>query len=296
MNKDAVIARCPACATAFRVSEVQIAARDGQVRCGRCANVFDARAHLVVPAESPAIPEPPTTPTEPSFKIEAREHALNEAMTPETESFILAPAPIGDLLKPEDDRPRFENMAAIEAVAPSLELDFGRKVRTAAPTISPWIGWPGLAVLVLLLAAQIVFHLRGDIALLFPDIKPYAEELCIAIGCDLPLPRKPEMMSIESSDLQADTSNPGVMVLSATLRNRAPFAQTPPALELTLTDLQDQPVARRVLSTAQYIARGTAVGTVEGNRFPASTEVPVRVYFEAPSVKATGYRLYLFYP
>jgi hypothetical protein len=118
----------------------------------------------------------------------------------------------------------------------------------------------------------------------------------VVLGCDLPLPRKPEMMSIESSDLQAHSTNPGVMVLSATLRNRAPFAQMPPALELTLTDLQDQPVARRVLNAADYAPRGTTAGNTADPLFPANTEVPVKVYLEASSVKATGYRLYLFYP
>ena len=43
-------------------------------------------------------------------------------------------------------------------------------------------------------------------------------------------------MSIESSDLQADGRREGLIVLNAVLRNRAPFAQEYPALELTLTD------------------------------------------------------------
>ena len=30
--------------------------------------------------------------------------------------------------------------------------------------------------------------------------------------------------------------------------------------------------------------------------FPANSELPVKVYMEASSLKATGYRLYLFFP
>ena len=48
-----MITRCPACQTAFRVTETQLAARDGQVRCGTCARVFDARAHLFVETPAP---------------------------------------------------------------------------------------------------------------------------------------------------------------------------------------------------------------------------------------------------
>src|SRR6185503_2880316 len=41
-----MITRCPACATAFRVTEPQLRARAGQVRCGRCGALFDAHAAL----------------------------------------------------------------------------------------------------------------------------------------------------------------------------------------------------------------------------------------------------------
>lgn len=37
-----MLSRCPACATVFRVDTVQIRAREGRVRCGRCHAVFDA--------------------------------------------------------------------------------------------------------------------------------------------------------------------------------------------------------------------------------------------------------------
>ena len=50
-------------------------------------------------------------------------------------------------------------------------------------------------------------------------------------------------------------------------------------------------MARRVLTVADYVGRAAA-----DNLFPAGSEIPVKVYFEASSVKATGYRLYLFYP
>jgi predicted Zn finger-like uncharacterized protein len=40
------LTRCPACATVFRVSEAQLDSRQGFVRCGQCAKVFDARASL----------------------------------------------------------------------------------------------------------------------------------------------------------------------------------------------------------------------------------------------------------
>ena len=117
-------------------------------------------------------------------------------------------------------------------------------------------------------------------------------ELCANLACDVPLPRRAELISIESSDLQADPANPSVMVLTATLRNRAVFAQSLPSLELTLTDSQDQLLARRVLAVQDYLDRGTSIEA----GFQGNSELPVKVYMEASSLKATGYRLYLFFP
>jgi hypothetical protein len=53
------------------------------------------------------------------------------------------------------------------------------------------------------------------------------------------LPRRPDLLSIESSDLQTDPRRESQIVLNAVIRNRAPFAQELPALELTLTDAGD---------------------------------------------------------
>ena len=39
--------RCPACSTVFRVVPDQLRVSEGWVRCGRCAEVFDATESLV---------------------------------------------------------------------------------------------------------------------------------------------------------------------------------------------------------------------------------------------------------
>jgi len=147
-------------------------------------------------------------------------------------------------------------------------------------------------LLLLTLLAQAAYHFRGAITLLFPETKPYAAALCASLGCELPLPRRIDLMSIEASDLQADTTNPNIMVLSATLKNRAIFNQQYSLLELTLTDAKDKPVVRRVLAPQDYL--GKTANTQSG--FTASTEIAIKVFIEGSQVRATGYRLYLFYP
>ncbi len=163
-------------------------------------------------------------------------------------------------------------------------------------------GWTlAAAILLVALNAQALFYFRGAIALVQPRTKPYIQRLCAQLGCDLPLPRRAELMSIETSELQADPANPGVMVLAATLRNRAGFPQAYPDLELTLTNDQDQPLVRRVLQPSDYLAPADAARAKDQGLPSCAGGVPsceyrVKLPFTADAVKASGYRLYLFYP
>ena len=78
------------------------------------------------------------------------------------------------------------------------------------------------------------------------------------------------------------------------IRNRAPFAQEHPALELTLTDAADMPVVRRVLQPSEYLDAAGRAALAQG--IAAGGESVLRVYFDARGLRATGYRVYLFYP
>ena len=237
-----MITRCPTCATAFRVTEPQLRARAGQVRCGRCGALFDALAALS--------PGPSSRPTPEGAPISA-------------------------------------SMALLLDTERDVTFDFGPQSRPRPSRL--W--WLASLFLLLALALQGGYRYRGEIAVLLPEAKPLVQSICAELGCDVPLPRRAELLSIESSDLQADGTHPSVMVLTATLRNRAGFIQAFPALELSLTSTEGQTVARRVLVPKDYAPQSTR----SEPGFAAGSELQIRVYIEAAALKPTGYRLYLFY-
>jgi len=166
------------------------------------------------------------------------------------------------------------------------EFDFGPRPRPR-PSRLWWLA----SILLLSLALQVAYYYRGEVAVLLPEAKLLVERICEELGCDVPLPRRADLLSIESSDLQADLAHPSVMVLTATLRNRASYIQAFPALELTLTNIQNQTVARRVLTPPDYAPRDTR----PESGFAPGSELQVRVYIEAAALTPTGYRLYLFH-
>lgn len=149
--------------------------------------------------------------------------------------------------------------------------------------------WPFVLVSILLalvLLGQLAIHYRSELVQHLPD----AAKLFELIEIDIPLPRNPDLVAIETSDLQSDNTR-GMFVLNATLRNRALYAQDWPALELTLTDTSDAVVARRVMFAADYLPP-----TTPADIFPANGETAIRLWVEAKNIGAAGYRLYIFYP
>ncbi len=270
--------RCPGCATVFRVTPAQLALREGQVRCGHCKTVFDGVAQAVSLAapthterRGPAFDEaalgPPTV-------------TLRDARALET-----APeAPAGAASAPPGE----------EVSEVPYEERFSPAVRRTAPRARV-IGYTlAIVFLVLAILAQAVFHFRDAIAAHWPPARPALTGLCEATGCAIHPLRDAAMgyLSIEASDLQADPAHRGLLILTATLRNRAAWALSYPYLELTLTDAQDRVVVRRALAPADY-----ASGTADLQRGIVSNgEVTLKVFIDASATAQAGYRLYMFYP
>ncbi len=96
------ITACPQCQTRFRVTEEQLGMRNGNVRCGRCAHVFNALESLI--EESPLLPaDVPDPAQQPGLEEQAQEvfPAAQTLDSPEPEvSQPAAPPETGDTAEP----------------------------------------------------------------------------------------------------------------------------------------------------------------------------------------------------
>lgn len=282
-----LITRCPRCGTAFRIQPAQLAARGGRVRCGKCSAVFDAVAALQDHGSAQASLEP--SPQLGLFDPSRRQARASPDVTVQLDMTAVEPAasrpPGGAPAPPARAVPR----------EPRNSLPVPEFMEDEPPRSRLRFLWSFLALLALLgLVGQVVLYFRTEVALLAPALRPYLVATCSVYGCSVRLPRRPELMSIESSDLQADPGHESQIVLNAVIRNRASFPQEYPDLELTLTDENDQAVVRRVLVPADYVATTRSPGALDG--IGPGAEVVVRLHFDTSRVRATGYRLYLFFP
>ena len=167
------------------------------------------------------------------------------------------------------------------------------KGRTTGGTLGRVLGVAIALLLAVLLAGQALYAYRTQIAAHYPASRPLLERLCRIAHCEVGLPKAADQLVIESSDLQAvDTAKPNLIQLAASVRNKAAIDVAFPAIEVTLTDAQDRPLARRVLLPDQYLTGGKPVGT--GLR--AGEDFSIRLTLDTTELRPVGYRLYLFYP
>jgi hypothetical protein len=146
----------------------------------------------------------------------------------------------------------------------------------------------GAALLVFALAGQAAYHYRAELAVRYPGLKPHLVKLCDALGCKVLPPQRPRSIAIEASDLQAtDPARPGLIQLTATLRNHAGHELGFPALDLVLTNTKEHTLARRVFLPKEYLERGRDIAS----GLPANAEITIRLDLDTGDLGPAGFRL-----
>ncbi len=262
------ITQCPQCVTRFKVSQTQLEAHQGMVRCGRCQAVFNASQHLHDDQPSPQL----SLPIEPL----SSEPTPNRKMVAPTQSF-----PSNKLIQQFSDETTdgYDLQVANEVFGHADES----KLRW------PWVA--GAVLLLILLLAQAGYFFRVELAAHLPGLKPVLTSYCKLLKCSILL-QKADLLSIESYDLEPDPIHANVIDLNNILFNHAPYTQAYPHIQLTLTDAADATLARRIFLPSQYLKPGED----EKQGLAASREISIKLHLDTTDLKPTGYRLFLFYP
>lgn len=144
-----------------------------------------------------------------------------------------------------------------------------------------------LLLSILGLTLQIAVHERDHIAAMDARTKPFLMTLCGAFGCDVAPQRQIAQVVIDSSSFNKARGDSYQLVF--VMKNRAGAPVAMPALELTLTDTQDQPVLRKVLLPSDLTAPTELAARGEW-------DASVSVVVTTGGARVAGYRLLAFYP
>ncbi len=278
-----VITHCPACQTQFFATEEQLNKHGGKVRCGQCLHVFDARAQLITVAEE-------------HTEAASPDSHLNDSSSTADMTATMQPVQSASPDIPADttiSSAQVENIQAVQP-EPSRLNDAVEKTKTNPQYTVKKRGWLwGLGSLLLLLLAglQSLYFLRDEIAIYYPDLKPYLVQACQPLSCTINLPKQIESIIIDDSDMQEDADHTGLVRFSSTLINNGSHVLAYPNLELTLTDIDDKPVLRRIFKPAEYLPTGNKVE----DGIHAGEQIRIQLAITTSDIAVAGYRVFVTY-
>ncbi len=282
-----LLTRCPDCDTTFRVTDETLKKANGQVRCGRCASVFNAYAELQDPGSKSFDAPPPSVPTTPRRAEPAAAAPIElpadetPAAAPETAAESIATRTIAAVVaeaaiaETEERDAESESSTAGQDLDPisALQVDEVLTVTvSAAPADGPqpWPAfgtererkpasrwWSAAAVFALLaLGAQAVHHFRADLAG-HATFGPPIRNAYALVGTEIE-PRW-DVRQYEILDWVA-TAEPnarglGSLKITARIQNRGLLRQPYPAVQLRLKDRWDKAVSSRMFTPAEYLPR-----------------------------------------
>ncbi len=273
--------RCTECETLFRVTREQLNAARGQVRCGRCGNVFDALSSLHEEIAFPAPTFEESLPDAAAAYEESRNEEADDAdLFFEVEEEVGGAAPLRRDEDSEEDEEEDVEQQWREPPAPFLLVDTTPRRRW------PWVLLALVAMLAL--AAQLV-HMNRAALVEGSNFGPYITKTYDALGIPLGIAARYDLdaFALLHHELTTHPRRDDALHLSGVLSNDATFAQPWPVLELRLEDRFGDVVAARRLRPDEYLRNPPSLN----ERMPAHARRAIEVELVDPGHDAVGFSI-----
>lgn len=249
--------RCPGCHAIHSVNAALLAQGNGLYRCGRCSKVSNALQNLF--DDWPEAGEAPAS----GQSAERQPPVLGDAERPRS--------------SPRGEATTREAATDEDAEAREWATEDNRSRRV----------WAAAAVVLAAVTLLNLFFVSGDALLAQPSIRAALE----GIGAVDPPPesvyRDLSRLHLASSEMHSHPTLDETLVLNATIVNRADRAQPFPALQITLFDAQNQPLASRIFAPEEYLPPGTAMDS----GMPPAAYLPVIMELLDPGDHAVGFEM-----
>ena len=307
------ITTCPACETQFLLNTDQLKAQRGKVQCGHCQQLFNAKNRLTEVAENTNIDA--ALSTEISIRDADDSTVENGASNNSSVDHIQAFNDTSDNYTSDtsdfstnritafytdenlraDDRETFNDQTegSNSASAPTIIQDLTTEPQFTKEPFNLkklWISLLGLLLLILALL-QTLYFFRTQIAAQYPQFKSHLLQACRGLNCEIKLAQNLNLLTIDDSDMQESDDYEDVISFSSVLINNANYVQDYPNIELTLTDTQDQPVLRKLVTPKEYLTKNIQVEA----GMDARQELRLNLVIDASELTVAGYRVLLVY-
>ena len=297
---------CPACSRQFRIRASQLATAEGLVQCGFCGKQFNALERLYdkpLPAEALS-PQavPGESNEEPDFYIPELPGAEDSPDEPQAAEEVEKDEIQIELPEPEpaskqDTEPGFTFEIADEAViAPpranpgeGINMETGKSESAAdypfpeelsneeeAPSsrMSKLFWSSGVLFLLLCAIAQAAWFQRDLLLSRYPELLPYARQLCEQLDCTLIRNRNISAIKLLNRDVRVHPRYEDALLVNATITNLSTYTQRFPTIMLSLFDNNGDVIAYRQIPPADYL--DSSIDEETGMAFDS----PIHVVFE----------------
>ena len=251
--------QCPHCETIFVLTQAQLEARAGRVRCGQCQQVFRGDQYMfdTLPVRLAGGEARDDGEHAPTRRASARQR------------FVAAPA--DDFM--EDSRiPTVADLAWMQAQA-----------QGGPPRRLAW----GLASLLLVAVALAQYAYFERAALLQrPTVHAYLTRACEVIGCTVPLASDMAQLELIDVEVAPHAEYAQALILTGVLVNHAAFPQALPRLQVSFSDAQGVTLARRLFTADAYAAQPL-------RKLAPHARIPIKLELTKPAADAVGYEIEL---
>ncbi len=144
----------------------------------------------------------------------------------------------------------------------------------AAVRIHPLLKLLVIILLLLLSVLQIAYFRAYQLVQLVPQSRPLLEQFCEQVSCHYSGPRDLSKIQLLSRDVRLHPREKNALLISASVINKAAFAQPYPNIHIRLSDISGNVVAERVFTPKTYM------GKLSNPFLLMKPGVPVHINFE----------------
>lgn len=209
---------CPACLRQYRIRAGQLAAATGLVRCGYCGQQFSALERL-------------------------------------TDTPRSLPEPLGATQRPPPEQPYASIAEELPEIEPQFDIpEILREEETLTVNRRASTAWSLLALLFFIgMLLQLAWFNRDALLGHYPELKPWANQLCDKLGCEVVRVRQTSAIRLLNRDVRAHPNYADTLLVNATMANYAPGIQPYPNIQFALFDTNGSVIAAREFTPAEYL-------------------------------------------
>lgn len=232
--------KCPNCETIFRLTDEQLSAANGKVRCGLCLHIFNASS----------VDEEPTSNLDDSIHDEPYlEESIYDETYADDDYYVSEIANLSDEVDADESQEVLFEDTDSHVIPDEYRIHGEQEAHTP---VSTGLWSLGIVFLLMTLVSEYAWFNRNQLVK-NTKVEPWISQFCEMTGCTIDPIHKPELIEMVNRNVYTHPNIKKALMISATMVNTASHAQAYPDVEITFSNVRGNIVTRRVFTPEEYM-------------------------------------------